>query len=775
MKHRLMGILLMAIFLLSLGGTAAVFASDASGEWEGEYRIQGYDNNSGDYIVSKYNVKDYGATGDGETDDTAAFTSLLSDLRRSGEGATVFVPAGKYRITRTLSVPANVHLRGQWNDPSKGTTGPETVLIADLQPLDEEWTTAAPPQGFINLNAHATVRDFVIYYPGQDPDDIQIYPYAVQANAHNVNVQNLTLVNAYYGINMGVKDKGSSHVVKNIYGTVLKRGVNIDYNYSDGVVMNLSFSADFWKDYSGLTEEQTAAVKAFTKANATALYIGKNDDYGVINIDCDADEYREVFSVNHNPDVNDTSTGTPPMGYGVAMGLNGASTIMNMPEDYNQNGTFPMPMDVDGIAGSEQYVYELAPDRFSTRAKIFNVKDYGATGAEGNDATFALAAALEEAGKNGGGIVYLPAGIYRVSAPLTIPENVELLGESWDIWMGEATRIEINWGIGRPDDAFLTLSAGSGIQGVSFHTVGFSQETIKQTIETQEDCVPEYSWVIRGAGANVWVENVEFYNVRQGIDFASAACDNFVVNGVYGTVVGQGARFGGGSKGGRIENVQIGYSLWFEGEGRYISFDDFRDYSGQYMNGLEFLDCSEIVAFNIGGFGLKNSAIFREQDGKGPENMIFYKILADSPTGDNGVLVEAGDNMTMLGLSTGVGTKMVDGVMYGTLLNVTETFDGKIRVLVQNTWSSANNAIAEGADVEIYRENEQEVDLISHEFSSVEFPGLDDDPNGPEPTEPTVEVPEDRTLMFTLIFVAVAAVICAGTALALRFGKKKAE
>lgn len=55
-----------------------------------------------------------------------------------------------------------------------------------------------------------------------------------------------------------------------------------------------------------------------------------------------------------------------------------------------------------------------------------NVRDYGAVGDNVTDDTAAIQAALAACPM--GGIVYLPAGAYRTSAPLTIPPAVTLLG-----------------------------------------------------------------------------------------------------------------------------------------------------------------------------------------------------------------------------------------------------------------------------------------------------------------------------------------------------------
>lgn len=47
------------------------------------------------------NMRDYGAKGDGTTDDTAAIQAALNDA----DGSNVLFPAGTYRVTSTLSVP----------------------------------------------------------------------------------------------------------------------------------------------------------------------------------------------------------------------------------------------------------------------------------------------------------------------------------------------------------------------------------------------------------------------------------------------------------------------------------------------------------------------------------------------------------------------------------------------------------------------------------------------------------------------------------------------
>ncbi|HTN40158.1 MAG TPA: glycoside hydrolase family 55 protein, partial [Asticcacaulis sp.] len=52
------------------------------------------------------------AVGDGKADDTAAIQAVIDTAAKSGAGSIVWLPSGRYRITRTLLVPPAVRLFG---------------------------------------------------------------------------------------------------------------------------------------------------------------------------------------------------------------------------------------------------------------------------------------------------------------------------------------------------------------------------------------------------------------------------------------------------------------------------------------------------------------------------------------------------------------------------------------------------------------------------------------------------------------------------------------
>ena len=56
------------------------------------------------------NVKDYGATGDGSTNDTAAINKAIAAANATSGGATVHFPSGTYKSANSIHMMSNVTL-----------------------------------------------------------------------------------------------------------------------------------------------------------------------------------------------------------------------------------------------------------------------------------------------------------------------------------------------------------------------------------------------------------------------------------------------------------------------------------------------------------------------------------------------------------------------------------------------------------------------------------------------------------------------------------------
>lgn len=76
-----------------------------------------------------FNVKDYGAVGDGVTDDTAALQTLINTATgTAGAGATIYLPPGNYYCASDLHLTRTVNLIGAAGGQSDATVGPASVI-----------------------------------------------------------------------------------------------------------------------------------------------------------------------------------------------------------------------------------------------------------------------------------------------------------------------------------------------------------------------------------------------------------------------------------------------------------------------------------------------------------------------------------------------------------------------------------------------------------------------------------------------------------------------
>jgi hypothetical protein len=62
-----------------------------------------------------FNVRDFGAEGRGEKDETAAVQAALAEIAKAG-GGVLYFPRGRYQITETLEIPPHVCLQGERRD-----------------------------------------------------------------------------------------------------------------------------------------------------------------------------------------------------------------------------------------------------------------------------------------------------------------------------------------------------------------------------------------------------------------------------------------------------------------------------------------------------------------------------------------------------------------------------------------------------------------------------------------------------------------------------------
>ena len=190
-----------------------------------------------------YNVAgpDFGAKGDGKSDDTAAIQKALKTAGEQG-GGTVFLPNGEYKITAPLEVPSGVELRGTFGIGH--TRDDHTRCRLSLysgKNTDHPATAAAG----ITLQESAGIRGFSIFHPDQyfDPKTKTIvpYPFAIRGAGSGVWIVDVALVDAYQGIDFGLR-RCDNFLVRGVWGTAFEQGLVVGGGSRGGCLERVAFT-----------------------------------------------------------------------------------------------------------------------------------------------------------------------------------------------------------------------------------------------------------------------------------------------------------------------------------------------------------------------------------------------------------------------------------------------------------------------------------------------------------------------------------------------------
>lgn len=138
-------------------------------------------------------VQDFGARGDGQTDDTAALQATIDAARQAGQGAVAYLPTGHYLLSRTLTITGRDYSvegsgfrcglvwRGPAGQPMIAVAGAQDVTLAHL-------AVGHPDFGPTNHGA-----DVLITSPTQEPcrvvlDEVSAYGmYQKDPDRHGIH------------------------------------------------------------------------------------------------------------------------------------------------------------------------------------------------------------------------------------------------------------------------------------------------------------------------------------------------------------------------------------------------------------------------------------------------------------------------------------------------------------------------------------------------------------------------------------------------------------
>jgi len=178
------------------------------------------------------------ATAHGVSPEAADNTAALRQaLDAAAGGGTVYMPAGLYKFSGSVRVPTGVELRGSFDVPHH-TVSAGSVLMPTGGAGQEDG------RPFIELAEGSGARGLCVWYPEQNLNNPQPYPWAIRSLGRNCWLTDVNLGNAWQGVDFW-SNPSDGHVIRYLSGCCLRRGLFVSKSATTGWVENLQFNPHY--------------------------------------------------------------------------------------------------------------------------------------------------------------------------------------------------------------------------------------------------------------------------------------------------------------------------------------------------------------------------------------------------------------------------------------------------------------------------------------------------------------------------------------------------
>lgn len=433
-------------------------------------------NGNSTYQVYR-NVKDFGAVGDGTTDDTAAINSAISSGGRCGFGcesstvtpALVYFPPGTYLVSKPIIQYYYTQLVGDAISPPtiKADAAFSGMAVIDSDPYEDDGTNWWVNQN----NFFRQVRNFVI--------DITAQPLSSGACIHWQVAQATSLQNIVFNMRT---DGGVTNAEN------AQKGIFMD-NGSGGFMSDLTFNGGGYGAFLG-SQQFTTRNLTFNNCN-TAIYMNWNwawtlKDVTINNCNVGVDMANGASSqtvgsvlfidstisgtavgVNTSYSTTESSTNgtliidnvdmTSSVSIAVKNGMTGETVVAGNQKvsNFMQGNSYSTGTGVavqavmqtadssvpSSLLNSNGAVFTRSKPQYETLAasSFVSVKSQGAKGDGSTDDTAAIQAVFDSA--TDGQIIYFNHGAYVVTDTIKVPgtKNIKITGEVWPMIMAKGT------------------------------------------------------------------------------------------------------------------------------------------------------------------------------------------------------------------------------------------------------------------------------------------------------------------------------------------------
>ncbi|KAI1881109.1 hypothetical protein JX265_001349 [Neoarthrinium moseri] len=412
------------------------------------------------------NVKDYGARGDGVTDDTAAINAAITaGGNRCGKGcesttqtpAVVYFPAGTYLISSSIVPYYFTQLVG---DPTsrpvlKATAGFQGFGMIDGNPYytsDLNW---------VSVNVfYRQVRNFVIdttniapgtaatgmHWPTSQATSLQNIVFNMPTTSGVVHVglfiesgsggfmSDLTFNGGATGASMGNQQYTMRNLVFNNCGTAIIQLWNWGWTYINLQINNCGKGIDI---SAGGSSDQDVGSLTVIDSTFVNVPVGIVTAYTSSSSPATAGSIvLENVSLQNVPVAVQGPSGTYLSG--------GTTTITAWSEGHRYTPSGPQSAQgaitpnsrPSALLGSNGRYYQRSKPQYETLAasNFVSVRSAGARGDAQADDTAAIQSAINSAA-SAGKVVFIDFGLYRLTSPIVIPPGSKIVGEGYPVLM----------------------------------------------------------------------------------------------------------------------------------------------------------------------------------------------------------------------------------------------------------------------------------------------------------------------------------------------------
>ncbi|KAJ8071726.1 hypothetical protein OCU04_002042 [Sclerotinia nivalis] len=421
------------------------------------------------------NVKDFGATGNGVTDDTAAINAAIAYGSRCVEGAAgigcasatnspavVYFPAGTYLISSPILPYYMTQLVGNPNalPTIKATAGFVGLALIDADP----YGSSVPDYGTTNV-FYRQVRNFIIdtrnmpatslargiHWPTAQATSLQNMVFNLNTASGNLHqgvfiengsggfLTDLIFNGGQYGMNVGSQQFTSRNLTFNNCGTAIYQLWDWGWTYMGLSINNCGTGLDM--SDGGSTAQQVGSVTVIDSTfSNTPIGILTARSSTSLPLTAGSLAIENVIFTNVPTAVegpNGVSLAGSTGSITVAAWVQGNAYSPTGPTS-TQGPTSAFPRPASLLSGTRYYARSKPQYNTLAATQFSSVRTAGAKGDGVTDDSAALQAIITSA-TAAGKVVYFDSGIYKVTTTITIPAGARIVGETYPVIMGSGS------------------------------------------------------------------------------------------------------------------------------------------------------------------------------------------------------------------------------------------------------------------------------------------------------------------------------------------------